>query len=405
MTRAFRPSRSSRNPLSGPARAAAVLMTVLALLVLVPRPGSALNFMDELEIHGFGGWAYGNTDGLSYAVGSSDGKYDNAEFALNISARPAERLSIVAQVYYESDDADSNTSKDAELDYAFAEWFVSDALKVRMGRVKHPFGLYGEIFDVGTLRPFYLLPQSIYGPNGFTAKAYNGVGLTGNYSFGSGWGVQYDLYGGEIEGDFDIPGLITTVDELALEPDIALGFTVNDTIGARLIFSTPIDGLSFGASAYRGDEEVGLDIVEKATRETWVGHAEYLSDRWTARAEWGRLTHKPNFEEEGGYLELAYKVTENWELAGRYDDWDLTFPNTDLSTLPGILPQLLEHTEVAFGVNYWFNPSFVVRLDVHQVEGNRFAFVETPDQVLEALTTNTLDDQTQLVVLGAQFSF
>ena len=85
-------------------------------------------------------------------------------------------------MYFESDDSDANTNQDVELDYAFAEWFVSDALKIRMGRVKHPFGLYGEIFDVGTLRPFYLLPQSIYGPNGFTAKAYNGVGLTGNYT-------------------------------------------------------------------------------------------------------------------------------------------------------------------------------------------------------------------------------
>ena len=65
----------------------------------------------------------------------------------------------------------------------------------------------------------------------------------------------------------------------------------------------------------------------------------------------------------------------------------------------------MKHQETAFGVNYWFNPSFVVRLDVHQVDGNRFAFVDTPEQVLEALTTDSLDDQTQLIVLGAQFSF
>jgi|GEM_PF-876989 len=405
MTRAFRSTRSSRKPLSASARAAAVGTVALALLLSMPRPGAAMSYLDNLEIHGFGGWAYGNTDGLSYTVGSSDGKYDNAEFALNLSAHPSDRLSIVAQIFLESDDSDSNNTKDVELDYAFAEWFVNDALKIRMGRVKHPFGLYGEIFDVGTLRPFYLLPQSIYGPNGYTAKAYNGVGLTGNYDLGAGWGLQYDLYGGEIEGDFDIPGLLTTVEDFYLEPDVALGFTVKDTIGGRLIFSTPIEGLSIGASAYRGDEEVGLDIVSKETRETWVGHAEYLSDRWTARAEWGRLTHKPNFEEEGGYLELAYKLTEHWELAGRYDKWDLTFPGTDFSTLPGILPQLLKHKEVAFGINYWFTPSFVVRLDFHKVDGNRFAFVDTPDQVLEALTTNTLDDTTQLVVLGAQFSF
>jgi len=405
MIRTNRSTWSERKPHSGSARAAAVVTAALAVLLLVPRAGAALSFLDELEIHGFGGWAYGDTDGLKYAVGSSDGKYDNAEFALNVSARPAERLSIVAQVYFESDDSDANTNQDVELDYAFAEWFVSDALKIRMGRVKHPFGLYGEIFDVGTLRPFYLLPQSIYGPNGFTAKAYNGVGLTGNYTLGAGWGLQYDLYGGEIEGDFQVPGLLTTVEDLFLEPDVALGFTVKDTLGGRIIFSTPIDGLSVGASAYRGDESVGLDIVGDATRTTYLGHVEYLTDRWTARAEWGRLEHDVDFEEEGGYLELAYMLTDHWQLAGRYDDWDLTFPNTNLANLPGIVPQLMKHQETAFGVNYWFNPSFVVRLDVHQVDGNRFAFVDTPEQVLEALTTDSLDDQTQLIVLGAQFSF
>ena len=405
MIHPFRAHRSARRPLAGSTRTALVAAAVLTLLTLVPHPGSAMSYLDALEIHGFGGWAYGNTDGNSYTVGSSDGKYDNAHFALNISARPSERLSLVAQVFFESDDSDSNTSQDASLDYAFAEWFVSDALKIRMGRVKHPFGLYGEIFDVGTLRPFYLLPQSLYGPNGFTAKAYNGIGLTGNHDLGAGWGLQYDLYGGEIEGDFNIPGLLSVGNpDITLEPEVAIGFTVNDTVGGRLVFSTPIDGLSLGASAYRGDERVGAGETT-ATRKTWVAHAEYLNDPWTVRGEWGKLVNSDQFQSEGGYFELAYKVTEHWQLAGRYDDWDATLKGTDLSTLPGIFSQLLKHEEVTFGVNYWFNPSFVVRLDVHQVTGNRFAFVDSPEQVLDALTTDTLDDQTRLIVLGAQFSF
>jgi len=405
MTRPLPPTPSPRRPASKPARAALVVTAMLALLALAPRPGVAAGLLDNLEIHGFGGWAYGNTDGLTYAVGSSDGKYDNAELALNVSARPSDRLSLVAQVYFESDDSDSNQSKDAELDYAFAEWFVSDALKIRIGRVKHPFGLYGEIFDVGTLRPFYLLPQGMYGPNGYTAKAYNGVGLTGNHEIGAGWGLQYDVYGGEIEGDFNVPGLLSVTDDVALEPEVALGFTVKDTIGGRVVLSTPIDGLSFGASAYRGDERVGEDQAARTTRKTWVAHAEYLNDPWTVRAERGELSNTGQFKSKTGYFELAYKVTEHWELAGRYDDWSATLPGTDLSILPGIFPQLLEHQEVAFGVNYWFNPSFVVRLDLHQVDGNRFAFVDSPEAVLDALTTDTLDDQTQLIVLGAQFSF
>jgi hypothetical protein len=48
-------------------------------------------------------------------------------------------------------------------DYGFAEWRFSDALRLHAGRMKHPFGIYSEIFDVGTLRPFYTLSQSVYG--------------------------------------------------------------------------------------------------------------------------------------------------------------------------------------------------------------------------------------------------
>ena len=39
-----------------------------------------------------------------------------------------------------------------------------------------PFGNYTEIYDVGTLRPFYHLPQATYGPTGQIAESYDGIG-------------------------------------------------------------------------------------------------------------------------------------------------------------------------------------------------------------------------------------
>lgn len=388
------------------ARTAAAAVAALALTLLLVAPAGAQGALSSVEIHGFGGWAYAETDGLDYTLGDGDGRYDTAEFALNVSARPTENLSVVAQVYLESNDDDANEDKDVELDYAFAEWFVNDALKLRVGRVKHPFGLYGEVFDVGTLRPFYLLPQSIYGPNGYTAKAYNGVGITGSTSFGSGWTLQYDAYAGEIEGDFEVPGLLVATEEgLFLEPEVSLGFTVEDTVGGRLVLSTPVEGLSFGASAYTGDEQVGLETVAAATRTTWVLHGEYLADRWTVRTEWGVLENEDQFEDEGGYVELARKLTEHWEVAVRADYWEIDFPTIDQATLPAVASQVMEHDELAFGVNYWFNPGFVVRANLYQIEGNRFAFASSREEVAEALVTGQLEDETELIVLGAQFSF
>lgn len=366
----------------------------------------------SVEIHGFGGWAFGDTDGNRYLLGSEDGEYDNVEFALNVSARPVEKLSLVAQIFFESEGGFTGGADDGielddrvELDYAFAEWFFSDALKLRIGRVKHPFGLYGEIFDVGTLRPFHLLPQSIYGPNGFTAKAYNGVGITGLPRTKGRWGLQYDVYAGEIEGSFELPGLLTLSPALLLEPKVELGFEVDDTLGLRLNLTTPVEGLTLGLSAYRGDERVGNGISGNDNRETYLLHAEYLTDKWSVRSEWGSLEHESVFEEEGGYLEIAYRLDRHWQLAVRAEDWEAEFPNIDFSVLPSILPQLMGHEEVAFGVNYWFTSGLVLRLNYHLAEGNRFAFLSSPEEVAQALATGVLDEDTELIVFGAQFSF
>lgn len=62
----------------------------------------------------------------------------------------------------------AGTQSETSLDFAFAEYAFSDALKFRIGAVKQPFG----------------------------------IGLTGSLSVGSGWQLQYDLHGGEDTDDY-----------------------------------------------------------------------------------------------------------------------------------------------------------------------------------------------------------
>ncbi len=355
---------------------------------------------DKIEIHGFGGWAYGKTDGHKYSLATEDGQYDNAELALNVSAKPVEKLSVVAQMRLDS----GSVNQQVELDYAFAEWAFSDAVRVRMGRVKHPFGIYGEVFDVGTVRPFYSLPASIYGANGFTARAYNGAGVTGTLPFGA-WSVQYDVYGGQIQGDFETPGLLSTSSEYFAEPSITFGYRVEDSFGGRLNVSTPVDGLTFGTSAYSGQAHTDLTGVEVAKRDIYAGHVEYALDRFAIRSEVGHLKNGGDFNVDSGYVEASYRIGEKWQVAARWDQLEVTLPGTNISRLPKIFPQLLEHNEAALGLSYWFSPNMVVRGSFHQVDGNRFAFPDTGTEVVNALTTGLLDRKSNMFVLGAQFSF
>lgn len=354
----------------------------------------------KIDIHGFGGWAYGRTDGHKYGVAAEDGEYDNAELALNVAAKPVDKLSIVAQMRLES----GRNDQQVELDYAFAEWAFSDAARVRAGRVKHPFGIYGEVFDVGTVRPFYSLPASLYGANGFTARAYNGAGVTGTLPVGA-WGIQYDVYGGQIEGDFETPGLLSTAKEYFAEPSITFGYRVENSFGGRLNVTTPLDGFTFGASSYSGKAYTDLSSVDAAQRDVYAAHAEYALDRFAIRGEMGHLKNGDDFNVDSGYVETSYRIGEKWQIAARWDQLDVTLPGVNLSRLPTIFPQLLDHREAALGLNYWFSPNMVFRGSFHRIDGNRFAFPGTGTEVTSALATGQLDRKTNMLVLGAQFSF
>ena len=83
--------------------------------------------------------------------------FGNAYFSLNLSAAPTRTLSFNTQVF----GVTALGEEDAEVDYAFAQWAPSAKFQLRAGKVKSPFGLYTEVYDVGTLRT--LLPAAPVG--------------------------------------------------------------------------------------------------------------------------------------------------------------------------------------------------------------------------------------------------
>lgn len=347
----------------------------------------------QVALHGFGGWAYGRTDNENwYLVGNEDGNYDHVSFSLNISTNPYERLSVHVQPSY-IEDSDGH---EVGLDYAFAEWFVSEALSFRVGKVKAPFMIYTEIYDVGTLRPFFTLPQGVY--HEIAAEAYNGVGITGSFPFGSGWEVMYDLYGGELNLQPN-RAMIPEVQRFVSVTPI-----VNDMIGGRLTLQTPVDGLALGFSSYTGDVEIEInDVVQEdyPLNDRYLlfsASAEYVTDRWLARSEYLMQKESPKMKADVAYIETAYRFTEHWQAAARYEFADF---NTEMDL--GV-DTLLEHEEIALGLNYWFNPNLVFKLSYHIVNGNRFASPGDPENYLIAAQRG-FDEETHLILIGTQFSF
>ena len=380
---------------------------VRSLLVLVALPAlaqesedaapasSAASFLERVELHGFGGWAYGDSDENPISVATPAGSWNNASGGLMLSAKPVERLLVHLQVAahaghgHGSDDEGSVT-----LDRVFAQWSFNDAVKLRGGKVPHPIGVYSEIYDVGTLRPLFDLPHTVYGSAGISGEAYEGIGLTGYRSLGD-FGVSYDLYLGEVDLEIAEPferfgcALILTCDAEEEERE------VDDLLGGRLVLETPVGGLSVGGAFYLSLADSGEHRVAGMQATYQGADLRVASEYYNTSQEEGDQTID-SFYLEGGhrlFRALGLDALEPVELAARFEWSDVDF---DAPTLV----RLTQHRSFELGFNYWFADSFVARLSYQNVRGNLFAFddEEIEAGVIPSRTTNAF-------LAGLQASF
>jgi hypothetical protein len=364
------------------------IVAVLSIPTAVPARAEAIG--GRIEFHGFGSWAYGNTSVNEYLQGTPEGSYRDTALSLNFTADVSERLKIVGQVFWREDNFESETT----IDYIFAEWKRSDALRFRIGQVKLPFGMSSEVFDVGTLRPFITLPQGVYGRVGLTAEAYRGLGLTGTAAIGRRWGISYDAYiGGQDLEEFEAPEAVLTGEPVSRETAFDTE-TSKDMFGGRVVFDTAVEGLRFGVSASTGTE------VGNGHRDAIGGQVEYLSDVWSVRAEHVHESAHDHTRVDGSYLEAARRLGPHWQAALQVDRLHSKLLGVDDS----IAPSLQHHEEAVVGINYWFGPEFVLKLSWHRVSGNRLATPD-PDDLGAIVFAGSLEKRTSLIHFGGQFSF
>ncbi len=390
----------------------------LPVLCLFSVPIQAAPIGDRVELHGFGNWSFGDTDGNDYLLGTEDGSYDHIGFALNTIANVTENLTVSSQVHW----SHFGEEDEVELDFAFASWKFSDGLRFQIGRIQQPLGIYSQIYDVGTLRPTTFLPQSVYGPAGMVAEGFRGLSFSGNHR--GNWGVSWNVYTGEVglevaqsfallaEGArSDIEALTARFVEAQAgefrdsEEDLAIA----DTLGFRFELQAPIEGLSFGVSAYAGrpksEDEVGDagELEESSWGDHLVvgAHLRYQSRNWSIATEYFKRD-EDEFTIDSSYLEVAYRFTEEWQAFGRLDYTDLDFEPLGF-TIPQGTTTLSEHQDLTVGVGYWFDANFVLRAELHFVEGNLFAH-NNKTLILDS-AAGTLEADTTLFQFGASFSF
>ncbi len=202
------------------------------------------------------------------------------------------------------------------------------------------------------------------------------------------------LYAGRIAGELRIRGFGIPGEVLHLGSQ-SLPFSFEEVLGARLVVSTPVKGLSVGSSAYRGKAYLSLFAAgQTPTEEALDFQAEYQAEPVLIRAEYGTIFNDPVIDYKTYYVEGAVKVHKGLQLAARYDQWQGDLKEGQQSSGNG---DTLNHRDISLGVNYWLSPSFVLKASYHIVKGNLWAMPDNPRLMAER--------DTRMFVVGTHFSF
>jgi hypothetical protein len=366
--------------------------------------GAAAAEEPRLDIRGFGGWAAGYANNLNTYMGmaNNDVEVNNYEFALNLLARPFENITIHAQPSWQPVPGVPG-GNDLRIDLVYAEWKFLPGLKVEAGKIKNPIGLYTDIYKVGTLRPFYLLPAAMYRN---VPHSYVGGGLSGVKHLGE-WELEGHVLGGQIDLDPRPQDQQVGVNPATQQPiyrTLQITGQGRDFVGGGTVLSLPDKGLKISAQVYTlklwaavaGQAPAAVIDTRTGKPErtrAYSAAVEYVNDRVTLRAE-GMVARKPT-DFNTAYVEAAYKFDEHWQLAAQYDFFERTAP-------PAIVNQLRDHQVTSVGLNYWVKPNLVWKLNYSHVFGNYLA--RSADALGDALA-GRLDDTTEVLIAGVQFSF
>jgi len=386
---------STRLPWRGAAFGSLVALAALAFAT----PASAAYAWHDFQFGGFASQGYLLSSDNDYLGNTSEGTADFREYAVNASwAKGKWRLG--AQVFgeklgYYGDDK-------LKLDWASVDFQATQWLGFRAGRVKLPRGLYNEALDLDAVRPFVLLPQSIYDNRlrDFNAS-FDGALAYGNIGLKQLGSVDYTVY----YGDTPISVKSGASDFFNTDaPFPNTGLNLESMIGGTGFWNTPLNGLRVGYSYstfkhFTADRDLvlpgmppGFSVPVQKFAKHYDHHqlsVEYTVGDWTFAAEAARETsvwhiHWPtapemnlfywiNYKADLGYVSAARRINRWLELGTYYSVSREHYENhTDVP-----LPPLLKQNDFALSARFDVNDHMILKLEGHALDGTGKIF-DTP---------------------------
>jgi hypothetical protein len=347
----------------------------------------------NLQFHGYAaqGFLYTTHNNIFY-TDSSNGSAAWTEAVINMTAQPKPGLRVGVQARYQL----LGSSVDAiTLDWAAADYKMSDEFGIRFGKVKTPWGLFNETQDIDPSYMWALLPQSVYDITTRSSDlSHDGGVVYGSAGVGPKAGnVDYRVWGGEevilaTDGQFD---------DLINSNHGPLGPLEYLTFGGALHWRTPLDGLMLGASdAYNRSATVLLNGGSESFAD-WNNlayFAQYARGKAMLAAEWNRqaspatimLTGQPaasgSTDTVGWYAMAIYKLAAKLSAGAYYS----AFIDHDAPLGPGRFTR-----DWTVSARYDVNEFIYIKAEQHFIHGTALSLdslgnpAPTPQYDLTAL--------------------
>jgi len=300
-------------------------------------------FDREVQVHGFASQAFVKTDVNNWlTMDTSDGSGAFTDFGVNLSTHITDRLFVGGQGY------DRNLGQLGQyhpsLDWAVVDYRFKNWLGVRGGKVKTVLGLYTATQDQDFLRPFALLPQSVYPTDLRDATiAHLGGDVYGNISLKRNLGgLAYTVYAGH-RSDSIYSGYPYYLSSFGSRITSFGGLQY----GADLRWQTPVKGLLVGASRLNEDITgrgsainpfnfgAGLVPYSEASKADWANqfYGEYTVGRLRIDSEYRRYwrnqelfsgTSESFADVRGWYVSGAYRISKRFQVGSYYSHYTIT---------------------------------------------------------------------------------
>jgi hypothetical protein len=325
---------------------------------------------DRISLHGFGHQTFKRASGNTYEGADNKGSWDDNFLGLVSAITLTEKSKLWAQL----EGASTPDGTETRFTWFFVDYQFSDKLRGHIGRVKMPLGLYNETIDTRFLQVSELLPSMYHSATDTMYDAYNGVGVDYDHDLGAGH-LTWQLYGGNI-----------------IDPrlDIAAGEPTFDrrTLGGRVSYLTPIDGLKFVLTYNNTTYEVIADnSLHQEPRE--IASVSYVNENFDVKAEYAY--HRKDVTRKLGYLQVGYHVNDKWTPYVRYD-------HAILDDAQKGDPSYYQKTTM-IGVAYKITPSMDVRVEDHFNHGYGLPVAS------EEVTAGTGKTNWNMFVAGVNFMF